>query len=207
MQKQKQNLNLHPAGFGLCALFIAASACDSASSDKNSNPPTDGTSNDGDTDTDTGGETATDSDSVGVAACDDPNLEWKTARKTWYESYPDPNSEECIEYNGCTWEGQFAACSGKKPESWVAEHNIASAFPDFADLRLHDLCLRKGTNTIIVTVLDTCADSDCDGCCTTNLGTMDQLIDLESYTNERWGVADGSIEWADLGPTIGAGCE
>lgn len=161
---------------------------------------------DGDTDTGTDVESNVDSDSEG-AGCADPNLAWKTARKTWYESYPDPNSDECIEYNGCYWEGQFAACNEKKPESWVADHNIASAFPDFADLRLHDLCLRKGSDTIIVTVLDMCGDSDCDGCCTTNLGSADQLIDLERYTHERWGVPDGLIEWADLGPTSGAGCE
>jgi hypothetical protein len=142
-----------------------------------------------------------------TAACDAPNLVWKTARKTNYTSYPDPGSAECIEYNGCTWAGQFAACDGKKPEAWVAARSIAAAFPDFNTLSLHDLCLRKGIKTLVVTVLDTCADSDCDGCCTENQGSADQLIDLESYTNERWGVPDGQIEWADLGPTTGSGCD
>jgi hypothetical protein len=142
-----------------------------------------------------------------ASVCDDPNLVWKSANKTNYTSYPDPGSEECIEFNGCTWAGQFAACDGKKPEAWVAARNIVAAFPDFNALKLHDLCLRKGTKSIVVTVLDTCADSDCDGCCTENRGSADQLIDLESYTNERWGVADGRIEWADLGPTEGAGCD
>jgi hypothetical protein len=135
------------------------------------------------------------------------NLEWRTAHKTWYESYPDPNSEECIEYNGCFWEGQFAACEGKKEESWVAAHHIVSAFPDFEELELHDLCLRKGSNTIVVTVIDTCSDLDCDNCCTENLGDAEQLIDMESYTNDAWGIPDGEIEWADLGPTKGDGCE
>jgi hypothetical protein len=143
---------------------------------------------------------------IGPLGCEDPNLVWKSANKTNYESYPDPGSEECIEFNGCTWEGQFAACDGKKPEQWVEAHNIAAAFPDFQALELHDLCLRKGTKTIVVTVLDTCGDSDCDGCCTQNRGSADQLIDLEHYTNERWGVPDGRIEWADLGPTRGTGC-
>lgn len=131
---------------------------------------------------------------------------WKSANKTQYTSYPDPGSEECIAYNGCTWAGQFAACDGKKPEDWVASHNIVSAFPDFAQLELHDLCLRKGEKTIVVTVLDTCADSDCSGCCTQNQGTASQLIDIESYTDARWGVPDGPAEWADLGPTTGTGC-
>lgn len=139
--------------------------------------------------------------------CGAPDLVWRTANKTNYESYPDPGSEECIEFNGCTWEGLFAACDDKMPEQWVSEHNIVAAFPDFQELELHDLCLRKGDKTIVVTVFDTCGDSDCDGCCTENKGSADELIDLEKYTNERWGVPDGEIEWADLGPTAGAGCE
>jgi hypothetical protein len=138
--------------------------------------------------------------------CNNPSLVWKSANKTNYTSYPDPGSEECVKYNGCTWAGQFAACDGKKSEDWVASHNIVSAFPDFTALKLHDLCLRKGTKSIVVTVLDTCADSDCSGCCTENKGSADQLIDIESYTDARWGVSDGPIEWADLGVTTGSGC-
>lgn len=146
----------------------------------------------------TGGGTASD--------CSAPGLTWKSANKTWYESYPDPGSEECIQYNGCTWAGEFAACDGKRPETWVQAHNIVAAFPDFDGLKLHDLCLRSGDKTIIVTVLDTCGDADCDGCCTRNQGDAQQLIDLESATNQRFGVEDGRIEWADLGPTRGDGC-
>ena len=101
----------------------------------------------------------------------------------------------------------FAACNDKKPESWVEAHNIVAAFPDFDTLELHDLCLKSADKTIVVTVLDTCADSDCDGCCTQNQADNDQLIDLESYTNQRWGVDDGQIQWADLGPTTGDGCD
>ena len=139
-------------------------------------------------------------------ACDTPGLTWKTANKTWYTSYPDPGSEECIKYNGCEWAGQFSACDGKKPEAWVAAHNIVAAFPDYDSLALHDLCLKSGDKTIVVTVLDTCGDTDCDGCCTQNLGDAEQLIDLESATNQRFGVDDGQIQWADLGPTQGDGC-
>jgi len=139
--------------------------------------------------------------------CDSPGLNWKTAHKTWYESYPDPGSEECIQYNGCKWAGQFAACDGKKPEAWVKEHNIVAAFPGFGALALHDLCLKSGDKTLVVTVLDTCGDEDCDGCCTKNRGDADALIDLEKYTNERWGLPDGPIQWADLGATRGTGCQ
>jgi hypothetical protein len=141
------------------------------------------------------------------AGCDTPGLTWKTANKTNYTSYPDPGSEECIKYSGCEYEGMFAACDDTKPESWVEAHAIVAAFPDFDQLRLHDLCLRSGSKTIVVTVVDTCADSDCDGCCTENKGSADELIDVESYTDARWGVQDGRIEWADLGPTRGDGCK
>jgi len=145
------------------------------------------------------GQTAT-------SVCDNPGLVWRSANKTNYTSYPDPGSEECIKFNGCTWAGQFAACNGVKPEAWVMSHNIVAAFPDFATLKLHELCLRKGTKTIVVTVFDTCGDSDCSGCCTQNKGSADQLIDIESYTDARWGVPDGKIEWADLGAATGDPC-
>jgi hypothetical protein len=139
--------------------------------------------------------------------CDAPGLVWKTGNKTHYTSYPDPGSSECTEYNGCMWAGQFAACSGKKPESWVASRNIVAFFPNFGGMRLHDICLRSGNKTMVATVLDTCGDSDCNGCCTRNRGDADALIDLEHYTNQRWGLPDGRLQWADLGPTRGSGCQ
>lgn len=134
-----------------------------------------------------------------TALCDDPGLVWRSGNKTNYESYPDPGSPECVEFNGCKWAGQFAACENTMPEEWVMAHDIVAVFP-LEDLALHRLCLRSGDTTLVVTVLDTCADSDCDGCCTENLGDADALVDLEKYTNERFGVEDGPIEWADLGP-------
>jgi hypothetical protein len=140
------------------------------------------------------------------AGCDAPGLTWKTANKTWYTSYPDPGSEECIKYSGCMYAGQFSACDDTKPEAWVSAHNIVAAFPDFASLQLHDLCLKSSDKTIVVTVLDTCGDADCGGCCTQNQGDADELIDVESYTNDRWGVEDGQIQWADLGATKSDGC-
>jgi hypothetical protein len=141
-----------------------------------------------------------------TTACDAPSLVWKTGSKTEYTSYPDPGSEECIKYSGCQYMGMFAACNNTATEAWVAAHNIVAAFPDFNTLKLHDLCLKSGTKTIIVTVIDTCGDSDCGGCCTANKGTADELIDVESYTAARWGVPDGRIQWADLGLTKGQAC-
>ena len=158
----------------------------------------------------TGGSNSAGASNVAGASnadrCSASGLVWRSANKTHYTSYPEPGSAECVEYNGCMWAGEFAACDQKRPESWVMAHDIVAAFPDFEALRLHDLCLRKGSKTLVVTVLDTCGDSDCDGCCTRNRGNADELIDVESYTDARWGVPDGAIEWADLGSTLDSGC-
>jgi hypothetical protein len=141
-------------------------------------------------------------------ACDDPGLVWRTGSKTTFTSYPAPGSTECIQYSGCLYEGEFAGCDQVEPLSWVMSHNIVAAFPDFTPLQLHDLCLKSASNkTIVVTVLDECSDSDCSGCCTQNKGGADELIDVESFTNARWGVSDGRIQWADLGLTKGGGCQ
>ena len=94
---------------------------------------------------------------------------WNQANLTNYESYPDPNSEECLEFNDCLWAGQFAFLSGVQPESWVAAHNIAAVHEKDADqYALKALRLRQGGNEIDVTVYDMCADSDCSGYCTQN---------------------------------------
>jgi hypothetical protein len=154
-----------------------------------------------------GGALGIDGGSSSTNPCDSPGLTWKTGSKTNYTSYPDPGSDECVLYSGCEYEGLFSACEQKRSVEWVEAHNIAAVFPDFRNLKLHDLCLKSGTKTIVVTVLDECADSDCSGCCTENKGSADQLIDIESFTDARWGVEDGRIQWADLGPTKGSGCQ
>jgi hypothetical protein len=141
-----------------------------------------------------------------VSRCNAESLEWRSGRKTNYESYPEEGSRECIEFSGCEHRGNFAACRGMKSEEWVAAHNIVAAFPDFEGLGMHDLCVRSGDQYIVVTVYDTCGDHDCDGCCTRALRESDQLIDFEKYTNERSNMDDGDVEWADLGPTQGDGC-
>jgi len=126
-------------------------------------------------------------------------LEWRLANLTHYESYPDPNSEECLEYNGCTWAGQFAALDGVMPEAWVMEHDIAAVHgDDFPIYRLKTLRLRQDDREIDVVVYDYCADDDCDGCCTANSAETGFLIDLEKYTMQRFGSGDGIVEWACL---------
>jgi hypothetical protein len=188
---------------------------DDASDDDNGTSPDDDSDSSPDDSGDGDGDGDADDDSDGnmsmdpydVSRCDDPNLVWRSGNKTWYESYPKPGSRECDEFNGCKWAGQFAACGEKQTEEWVSAHNIVSAFPDFGSLERHDVCLRDGDNVIVATVLDTCGDHDCMDCCSNNLGDADQLIDVEKYTEERWGVEDGPIEWADLGPSQEDICE
>jgi hypothetical protein len=144
--------------------------------------------------------------STATSRCETPGLVWKTANKTEFTSYPTPGSEECIKYSGCLYEGMFAGCGPTMPLSWVQSHDIVSVFPDFATLKHHDLCLKSGSKTMVVLVIDTCADSDCSGCCTQNRGSANELIDIESFTAARFGVSDGPIQWADLGPTKGDDC-
>ena len=136
----------------------------------------------------------------GGAGGDPPGVVWNKASLTEFESYPDPGSEECVKYNGCTWAGQFAGVDGKQPESWVKAHNIAAVHSkDFAKYKLKTLRLRKDGHEIDVVVYDECADSDCSGCCTQNAKPSGNLIDLEKYTAERFGVpADGQVEWRCL---------
>lgn len=125
-------------------------------------------------------------------------LTWRKANLTWFESYPDPGSEECIEFNGCTWAGQFAF-AGKQSESWVMSHNIAAVHSkDASTYKLKTLRLRQGSRQIDVTVYDMCADSDCNGCCTANSRTTGFLIDVEKYTAQRFGTRDGVVDWACL---------
>jgi hypothetical protein len=159
------------------------------------------------TDAGTGDGAGSDSGgSNGDPRCNVSGLIWKTGNKTNFVSYPDPNSVACLQFHACDYEGQFSQCPQQtETMAWVMSHNIVAAFP-LANLSLHDLCLKSGNKSIVVTVIDTCADSDCSGCCTQNKGATDLLVDVESFTNVRWGVADGPIQWADLGATMGSGC-
>lgn len=127
---------------------------------------------------------------------------WNKANLTNYESYPDPGSPECIEYNGCLWAGQFAFVSGVKPESWVKANNIISIHSkDAAKYKLKTLRIRQGNKTIDAKVYDRCSDSDCeDNCCTVNArqNGLNFLIDIEKYTMWRFGSGDGIVEWRCL---------
>lgn len=140
------------------------------------------------------------SSSVATAQAD---TVWNKAVLTWYISWPDPGSEECIEYNGCEWAGYFAGLSDQQSEEWVSEHNIISIHEkDWKQYKLKTFRLRQNGKSIDAVVYDKCADDDCDGCCTKNAGSIGFLIDVESYTCERFTGSkegcDGVIEWTCL---------
>lgn len=125
--------------------------------------------------------------------CDGP---WREARLTSFTSYPEPGSEECVAYNGCTWAGLFYGLPDKQSPDWVAAHDIAAVHEKhWAALGMKLLDLRQGDRSIEVQVIDICADADCDGCCTRNLGGDGFLIDLESATAARFGSDAGVVEF------------
>ena len=126
---------------------------------------------------------------------------WRKANLTNFESYPDPDSDECRRFNGCKWAGMFAFVDGKKPESWVRANNIIAVHQRDANrYKLKTLRLKQGSRQIDAKVYDMCADSDCSGCCTRNAnrGNVRFLIDIEKYTMQRFGSGDGIVEWSCL---------
>lgn len=140
-------------------------------------------------------EIGTESSSSAVA-----DTVWHQANLTWYTSWPEPGSEECIEYNGCTWAGYFAGVEGQMTEEWVSQHNIIAVHEkDWEKYKLKTFRLRMNGSTIDAVVYDMCSDSDCEGCCTENAGEIGFLIDIEKYTRERFdGNGDGVVEWTCL---------
>ncbi|WP_407446459.1 hypothetical protein [Fibrobacter sp.] len=128
---------------------------------------------------------------------------WNKANLTWYTSWPEPSSEECEDYNGCTWAGWFAGLEDQQTEQWVSEHNIIAIHEkDWNKYKLKTFRLRQNGRTIDAVVYDMCSDSDCDGCCTKNAGQLGFLIDIESYSCERLTGdkegCDGVVEWTCL---------
>jgi hypothetical protein len=130
---------------------------------------------------------------VAAQSCEGP---WQKAALTTYTSYPEPGSEECVDYNGCKWAGMFYGLPEKQTEDWVARTNIAAVHEkDWPTLGMKILQLRQDDRRIEVQVIDICADADCKGCCTRNLGGDGFLIDLESATMARFGSGDGVVEF------------
>ena len=119
---------------------------------------------------------------------------------TNYESYPDPNSEECIKYHGCDYVGEFAFVDGKKSEEWVKAHKIIAVHhKDASKYKLKTFRITQGSHKIDAVVYDECSDKDCDGCCTKNSKKTGFLIDMEKYTLKQFGGdGDGVVDWTCL---------
>jgi hypothetical protein len=171
-----------------------------------------------------------------------PLVASKTASFTYYESYPrcccgqkgwptspncDPNApkDECEDYSGCEYMGDFAAFmtdsneDGHKSIDYVKSHNLVSFF-DASDPNGKYFDSRWAKKTIEITkvynnktykfnatIADTCRDADCMdddtndgvGCCTANAKPYGFLVDMEYYTVlNNFGTlnaADGSLSY------------
>lgn len=135
---------------------------------------------------------------------------WSKAVGTVYDSWPKPGTKECIDYSGCEWAGLFNSIdagpergpckNGAKkldggngdvkcrfPESTVKSWRVAATWErDAALLGKQVQVLIEGQSKIVtLNVLDTCSNSDCDGCCSSNTGNGKyKLIDIE-----KWGAS------------------
>ena len=117
------------------------------------------------------------------------------AKITYYYSYPpccedcacyDPDfpTEECTDYSGCKWKGQFAAPPYELTLPQVQARSIVSyfnrkkahKFSQFANKRIR--VVRADFGHFDAEILDTCADKDCSGCCSRNAGRTGNLIDV-----------------------------
>jgi len=128
-----------------------------------------------------------------------------TATLTYYVSYApcceenanyDPNADttECDLYSACDYPGLFAALDGKQSYEWVESHNLV-AFFDKADAtnslfntnyaRKNITLVKDDTIIFSAWIVDLCGDTDCNGCCTTNAGANDYVVDLEYHTALR----------------------
>lgn len=149
---------------------------------------------------------------------------------TYYNSYPfccpsSPNynpsapTQECVKYSGCSYLGDFAAFindtnpQGHRSLDYVENHNLI-AFYDNSDPKGTSWASKYAGKTILLTktynkvtfsfnatIADTCANSDCNGCCAQN--TVDAgatyLVDMEYYTVMAnfgtVGAVDGTIDF------------
>lgn len=142
---------------------------------------------------------------------------WQKATATYYTSYPEcchnksVDQSECEDYSGCKYEGMFAAFPDKKPKEWVESNDIVAFYQSPNDRNRKEwgskwknkkINIRNPKNgkVMTVTIVDTCDDGDCSGCCSKNANKNGgTLVDLESNTAKRFygGKPEGlaSIEW------------
>eukprot|EP01083_Nonionella_stella_P106905 308959_1 len=150
-----------------------------------------------------------------------------TAQLTWYMSYapccpgnanydPNANTTECIQYNACSYSGDFWAI-GNKSFDYVRTNNLV-AFYDPSDPNgdnfinnygTREITLTKNGITFNATIADSCKNSDCGECCTRNALPRGYLIDMEYWTamnnfgstNDMFGEIEFSIHQTTNSPT------
>ena len=160
--------------------------------------------------------TQTDAEVTEVMTGAEANYTSGTAVFTYYESYPrcckdcgnydsSAPKDECSDYSGCKYCGDFADGSHESL-SWVKSNDIISFFSvdggwnsKYKDKKVQ---LTKGSVSFTAIVKDTCGDSDCGGCCTKNAGKYGYLVDMEYFTVKRHfgstSAADGTISFKFL---------
>ena len=144
---------------------------------------------------------------------------WKKAQLTTYTSYPacckgteayDPKApkDECEDYSGCKYQGEFASI-GHKSFDWVKTHDIVAFYDDNDKSGKHfnktyggrKIKLRKNGKEFTAVIADTCGNKDCNNCCTKN-SKGGYLVDMEYWTAKRHlggaDKADGTIEFKIL---------
>jgi hypothetical protein len=144
---------------------------------------------------------------------------WRTAQLTTFTSYPaccpnspvyDPNAptDECDDYSGCKYMGEFAAI-GKKSFSYVKSHDLVAFYDDsdrsgknfMKNYGGKTIRLKKNGKTFDALIADTCGNNDCNGCCTKN-SKKGFLVDMEYWTTIREiggpDNADGTIQFQIL---------
>ena len=144
---------------------------------------------------------------------------WKKAQLTTYTSYPacckgseayDPKApkDECEDYSGCKYQGEFASI-GHKSFDWVKKNNVVAFYDDDDKSGTHfnkkyggrKIKLRKNGKEFTAIIADTCGNQDCNNCCSKN-SKGGYLVDMEYWTAKRnLGGADkaeGTIEFKIL---------
>jgi hypothetical protein len=137
-----------------------------------------------------------------------PGPGWKVASVTTYTSYPEcctnsvVDQTECTDFSACDYQGLFAFLPDRQSKEWVQNNAVCAFFTTHGDLDTYknqviriDKRSTDGSSIVVeCNVVDTCADSDCNGCCTTNAGQAGYLIDMEYWTVLR---SYGNIDAAD----------
>lgn len=152
---------------------------------------------------------------------------YQEAVGTYYVSWPNPGSKECVANSGCKWAGLFhhpkltagppqGPCSpGAKlldggdgtvrcrwPESVVSQWRLASTWENDSSLlnqQLEIFIQSTPQRKVLVNVGDVCSDADCDGCCSNNTGKgAYKLIDIEKFpVAQLLGISPTSLAFSD----------